>query len=55
MFLAGLRFFCWLLIQGSSNYLFGGHQAMQMMQMYGKFEGFPISALFGLVIMTPVI
>ena len=36
------------LLQGSLNYLFGGHQTMEM---YGKFEGFPInSALFGLVI-----
>ena len=34
--------------QGSLNYLFGGHQTMQM---YGKFDGFPKnSALFGLVI-----
>ena len=35
-------------LQGSLNYLFGGHQPMQM---YRKFKGFPInSALFGLVI-----
>ena len=34
--------------QGSVNYLFGGDQPMQM---YGKFEGFPLnSALFGLAI-----
>jgi len=34
--------------QGSLNYLFGGHQTMQI---YGRFEGFPINnALFGLVI-----
>ena len=35
-------------LQGSLNYLFGGYQTMQM---YGKFDGFPInSALFGAVI-----
>ena len=35
------------LLQGSLNYIFGGHQTMQM---YGKFEGFPMnSALSGLV------
>ena len=40
-------FFCQM-FQGSLNYLFGGDQTMQM---YGKFEGFPInSALFGVVI-----